>query len=111
MCRRREKELGVSARGHVSHLWLVPRACALGPLGSRVGPPWPLEWALPSDIQAEGASEVVWVDFNYGILLWLSDSGLLVPRMPCVPSLKPSALCPHSNLVHCVCMCSGKTEG
>lgn len=111
MCRRREKELGVSASGHVSRLWLVPRACALGPLGSRVGPPWPLEWALPSDIQAEGASEVVWVDFNYGILLWLSDSGLLVPRMPCVPSLKPSALCPHSSLVHCVCMCSGKTEG
>lgn len=51
----------------------MPRACALGPLGSRVGLPWPLGWVLPSDTQAEEAWEAVRIDFNDGILLWSSE--------------------------------------
>lgn len=72
---------------------LVPRARALGPLGSRVGLPWPLGWALPLDTQAEEILEAVRIDFSDGILLWSQSSGLLIPRTPRVPALKPSAAC------------------
>lgn len=47
--------------------------CTLGLLGHRMGPPGPLGWALPSDTQVEGASEVVWIDFKCGALLWVSE--------------------------------------
>lgn len=95
MCRRREKELGLSASGHVSHLWLVPRACALGPLGSRVGPPWPLKWALPQ------------IHRQRGLQKWSGLTSIMEFCFGCQTlgySYPGCHVCPHSRLVHCVCV-------
>lgn len=81
-----------------SSWWPEPAHWVLS--GSRVGPPWPLGWALPSDALEGEALEAVRIDFNDGIFaLLLRALGYPDPgRHVCPPSSQVQRACvQHAN--------------